>query len=128
MLTANDFTHDCTGDVCAGDTILFEEAVFGGSYRSPKFMGNRTIAAKVLRDSYGRAKQQHTFVMEVIWCEGYDPLRAGTHFRRRGRNVYRQGTKRLPWDDEGQRQGVLAEKHQRGDHARAARHFRKEAA
>lgn len=126
MLTEKDFTRTCTGDVCAGDVILFEEAVFGGSHRSPKFMGNRTIAAKVLRDSYGGGKQQHTFVMEVIWSDGLDPLRAGTQFRRRGRNVYRNGTLRLPWDDEAQRQVALTEKHERGERARAARRLRRE--
>ena len=45
---------DCTGDICLGDTIQFTEAVFGGSYRKPRYLGDRTITAKVVNDSYGR--------------------------------------------------------------------------
>ena len=57
----NEFTINCTGDVCAGDHIRFTEAVFAGSYRKPKFKGERVVEALVVRDSYGEAKQQHTF-------------------------------------------------------------------
>ena len=72
------FPIDCTGDVCAGDVILFTEAVFGGSYRKPRFLGERRIAAKVLKDSYGKDKQQHTFTLEVVASDGYEALEAGT--------------------------------------------------
>ncbi len=30
---------NCTGDACVGDEIAFERAIFGGSFRSPKFIG-----------------------------------------------------------------------------------------
>jgi len=119
------FTYSCTGDVCTGDTIMFEEAVFEGSFRKPRFAGNRKIAAHVLSDSYGEAKQQHTFSLEIIWCRGYDPIAPGKRIRRMGRNVYRNGTKRMPWANEADRGVVLDEKHERGDKARMARDIRK---
>lgn len=115
------FSINCTGDVCAGDTILFTEAVFGGSYQKPKFLGQRRIAARVLKDSYGAATQQHTFSLSVIASEGYDPLPAAATITRKGRNIYRNGTVRLPWPDEIARRAALDEKHNRGDAARARR-------
>lgn len=119
------YTINCTGDVVAGDTILFTEAVFGGSHRKPKYLGERTIAAMVLRESYGAVFQQHTFTIEVIGSTGVEPLREGLRTTRKGRNIYRNGTRRLPWADENARAAAAAEKHERGDEARAARQERK---
>lgn len=121
QITTADFTHDCTGDVCTGDTILFTEAVFGGSHRRPKYLGERRIVARVIGDSYGAERQQHTFTIEVLACEGVQPIEAGTRTTRKGRNVYRNGCRRMPWPDESQRQEALDEKHIRGDAARAER-------
>jgi len=84
-------------------------------------MGERRIFAKVLKDSYGYDKQQHTFSLEVIASDGYEPLAAETKTRRKGRNIYRNGTYRKLWADEGQRGKALSEKHARGDIARAER-------
>lgn len=125
ILPESVFTYPCTGDVCAGDTIVFEEAVFEGSFRKPRFAGDRKIAAHVLKDSYGADKQQHTFSLEIIWCRGHDPIAPGKRIRRKGRNVYRNGTKRMPWANEAERGVSLDEKHQRGDKARVARDIRK---
>ena len=119
------FTIDCTGNACTGDVILFTEAVFGGSFRKPTFMGERRIAARIINDSYGSAKQQHTFTIEVIGSDGPDALTPGTKTTRKGRNVYRNGTKRQPWVNEADRAAALADKHQRGGRARAAREERK---
>ena len=124
-INVNDFPRDCTGDAVTGDTILFTEAVFGGSYRKPKFLGDRRIAARIVGDSYGAEKQQHTFRLEIIDSDGYDPLPAGAHTTRKGRNVYRNGTRRMPWADETARRQAQAEKHGRGDAARARRDARK---
>ena len=115
------FTVNCTGDVCRGDTILFEENVFGFAGGKPKPMGRRTIAARVIRDSYGFVKQQHTFSLEIIACEGAHPIAPGTRTTRKGRNVYRCGTLRQPWPNENDRRAVLDEKHARGDAARRVR-------
>ncbi|MCB9993137.1 MAG: hypothetical protein H6873_05720 [Hyphomicrobiaceae bacterium] len=119
------FTIHCTGDACTGDVILFTEAAFGGSFRKPKFMGERRIAARIVKDSYGSAKQQHTFILEVIESEGYDALAAGTTTTRKGRNIYRNGTTRQPWANEAERKVTIGDKHQRGDAARSAREARK---
>lgn len=121
MIREDEFAIPCAGDVCAGDTILFGESVFGGSYRKPRFLGERRIAARVVRDSYGGAKQQHTFTIEVLASDGYDPLAAGTTTTRKGRNVYRIATWRRPWTDEAARREALDEKHERAAMLRARR-------
>lgn len=124
MINEPDYSIPCTGDVCAGDIILFSEAVFGGSYRKPRFLGERRIAAEVVGDSYGGAKQQHTFSLVVLASDGFDPLSPGARTTRKGRNVYRNGTSRRPWADETARRATLDEKHARGDAAREARRAR----
>ena len=126
MITTTDFTMNCTGDVVTGDEILFTEAVFGGSYRKPKFLGERRVAARVVNDSYGVDRQQHTFTLEILASDGYSPLAAGAKTTRKGRNVYRNGTTRRLWADEAARETARNEKHRRGDFARAAREIRKE--
>ena len=120
------FNIPCTGDVCTGDVILFSEGVFGGSYRNARFLGQRRIAARVINDSYGATKQQHTFTVEILASDGYEPLTVGTMTTRKGRNVYRNGTLRQSWPDESVRNGSLAAKHERGAAARAARGRRRE--
>jgi len=114
-----------TNSVVVGDTIRFTEGVFCGSYRRPKFIGERTITATILRDSYGDEKQQHTFTIKVIDSGGTDALARGKTTRRKGRNVYRNGVTRLEWADENARQAIESEKHGRGAHARKAREIRK---
>lgn len=126
MIDTSPYSIPATGDVCTGDEILFTEAVFGGSHRKPTFLGERRVAARIVKDSYGAAKQQHTFTLEIIASDGVQPLVAGTKTTRKGRNVYRNGTARKPWADEAARREALDEKHGRGDAARSARDSRKE--
>lgn len=114
-----------TGDCCAGDTVLFTEGVFRGSHRSPKFLGERRVAARIIKDSYGADKQQHTFSLEIIESDGVQPLGAGAKTTRKGRNVYRNGAWRQPWPDETLRAAAITEKHARGDGARSARETRR---
>jgi hypothetical protein len=116
-----DLTIDCTGDVVVGDIIQFTEAVFGGSYRRPAFLGDRTIEAQVIADSYGAGRQQHTFTILVVASGGTDPLAPGAKTTRKARNVYRNGTRRAAWADETARRAATGEKHGRGDAARADR-------
>lgn len=125
IFESGSFDIDCTGDACVGDTIKFKEAVFGGSFRKPKFLGDREITAKIIKDSYGADKQQHTFTIEVISSSGSDPLTPGTVTTRKGRNVYKNGTHRIKWDNEADRKKSLDDKHVRGDIARAERDKRK---
>lgn len=115
---------DCTGDVVVGDIIRFDETVWSG-YRSKRALGDRQVIATVVADSYGAAKQQHTFSLEVISSSGCEPLEVGKRVRRKGRNVYRNGTQRQPWLDEGERFAVQRDKHSRGDAARAERDLRR---
>ena len=126
-IDAKAFTIDCTGDAVTGDTVLFEEMVWGGSYRRPTPIGKRRIAARIVKDSYGAAKQQHTFTLEIIASDGTCALTPGTKTTRKGRNVYRNGTRRMVWDDEAAREIAADEKHHRGDFARAIREQRRAA-
>ena len=111
------YSIDCTGDAVVGDDVCFERAMFGGSFRKPKFLGNETVTGKIVRDSYGSAKQQHTFTIE---------LPNGETTQVKGRNLYRNGCRRKPWADEAARALAIQEKHARGDSARRARELRQE--
>jgi len=115
-----------TGDVATGDVIQFTEAVFEGSFSNPAYVGDRNIMAEVLRESYGAVKQQHTFTLRIIKSSGTKPILPGAIVRRKGRNIYRNGTLRLMWADETARDKVLADKHSRGDIARVRRDERRE--
>ncbi len=120
-----DYSIPCTGDVVAGDKIVFDEAVFSGSFKKPKFVRNRKIYAEVIKESYGTAKQQHTFTLMVIESDDAT-IKPGSKILRKGRNIYREGTFRKPWSDESQREIALNEKHTRGDRARAKRDLRRQ--
>jgi len=110
-MSAN-YAIDCTGDAVAGDRVQFTRAVFEGSYRRPVFVENEVIRAEILRDSYGAGRQQHTFTMLS---------EDGITFRIKGRNLYRNGTRRMRWADESKRRAAADEKHNRGDDARHER-------
>jgi len=105
-----------TGDVVVGDQISFQRATFSGSFRNAKFEGFERVDAKIVKDSYGKDKQQHTFTLE---------LPDGTTTKIKGRNIYKEGTWRKPWEDESLRKAATDEKHTRGDIARTARDERK---
>lgn len=108
-------TINCTGDAVVGDQVRFERATFSGSFRNAKFAGFEMVCGKIVRDSYGRDKQQHTFTLA---------LDGGGKLRIKGRNLYANGLFRKPWADESLRHAVADEKHGRGDQARAAREVR----
>ncbi len=107
---------DATGDCVVGDRVAFDRARFGGSYRRPKFAGFERIEAEIVADSYGAEKQQHTFTLRRA---------DGSLLNIKGRNLYANGVWRAPWADENARRAALAEKHARGDAARAARDARR---
>lgn len=113
-----------TDDVVTGDMICWTETVFEGSYRRAKPVGERKVTAIVKRDSYGAAKQQHTFTLEVVDCSGKDPIAIGTTIRRKGRVIYRNGVERCLWWDESNRIIAVGEKHVRADLAREQRWLR----
>ncbi len=114
-----EYSISCAGDCVTGDEVRFERATFSGSFRHPKFDGFERVTGKIVSDSYGDAKQQHTFTLE---------LANGSRLLIKGRNLYSNGVFRKLWSDEGARRDALTEKHTRGDHARAARAERLELA
>ena len=114
------------GDVVVGDEIRWIETVWGGSYRKPIPRGERAVRGYVTRDSYGAAKQQHTFTIYVVGTSGIAAIEPGTKIRRKGRNIYRGKPERLKWPNEADRLAVADEKHTRGDAARADRDQRRE--
>ena len=116
----NEFTINCSGDVCAGDIIMFERDIFTGHYKNAKFSHKQKIIAEVLKDSYGAKKQQHTFTLRIIWDSdnSYDK---DQNIRIKGRVLYRNGVLRRKWYDETNRLNVLEDKHLRGNGARVLR-------
>ncbi|XP_045790249.1 zinc finger CCCH domain-containing protein 62-like [Trifolium pratense] len=123
------FVLNCKGDACTGDVVLFEQNVYemfniaSRSGGGPP-CGKRTVAGRIVKESYGAAKQQHTFTIEVLWSKGEKPLPPLHPLLIKGRNLYRLKTLRQKWEDEGQRQKLLMEKHSRGSVARADREAR----
>ncbi|KAI4355400.1 hypothetical protein L6164_004179 [Bauhinia variegata] len=126
---ASSFVLNCKGDACTGDVVLFEQNVYemfniasrGGGATS---CGKRIVAGRIVRESYGAAKQQHTFTIEVLWSKGEKPLPPLHPLLIKGRNLYRLKTMRQRWDDEGERHKILEEKHSRGSLARESREVR----
>ncbi|KAH0452584.1 hypothetical protein IEQ34_019883 [Dendrobium chrysotoxum] len=123
------FVFNCKGDACLGDVVIFEQNVYdmfsiaSRSATGPP-CGTRTVAGRIVKESYGVAKQQHTFTIEVLWSKGEKPLPPLRQLLIKGRNLYRIKTMRQRWVDEGERLKVLQEKHGRGSHARYSREIR----
>ncbi|XP_059623837.1 zinc finger CCCH domain-containing protein 62-like isoform X2 [Cornus florida] len=122
------FNINCTGDVCRGDVVLFTQKVyekFDKVTRRGRLLGKRTIAGRIVKESYGAAKQQHTFSVEVLWSKGIKKLPPLFPLLVKGRNLYKLKTFRQCWKNEAQRSRVLAEKHKRGAAARLKRAMKK---
>ncbi|TKW35865.1 hypothetical protein SEVIR_2G403500v4 [Setaria viridis] len=116
------FCINCKGDVCRGDAVLFKQKVYEKSgKRHAKCIGKRIVAGKVIKESYGKEKQQHTFTIQVFWSKGVGKLSTLHLLLVKGRNLYRMMTFRQPWANEAERLKVLEEKHSRGDDARRVR-------
>ncbi|KAL3511591.1 hypothetical protein ACH5RR_024308 [Cinchona calisaya] len=126
---ASSFVVNCKGDACTGDIVLFEQNVYemfniaSRSANGPP-CGTRLIAGRIVKESYGAAKQQHTFTIEVLWSKGEKPLPPLHPLLIKGRNLYRLKTVRQKWEDEGERKKILSEKHARGCVARTNREAR----
>ncbi|XP_061352789.1 zinc finger CCCH domain-containing protein 62-like [Gastrolobium bilobum] len=123
------FVLNCKGDACTGDVVLFEQNVYemfnivSRSASGPP-CGKRIVAGRIVKESYGSAKQQHTFTIEVLWSKGEQPLPPLYPLLIKGRNLYRLKTLRQKWKDEEKRLKILMEKHSRGSLARADREGR----
>ncbi|KAK0586560.1 hypothetical protein LWI29_008892 [Acer saccharum] len=123
------FVLNCKGDACTGDVVMFEQNVYemfniASRSASGPPCGKRIVAGRIVKESYGAAKQQHTFTIEVLWSKGEKPLPPLHPLLIKGRNLYRLETRRQRWEDEGERRKVLMEKHARGSHARSDRETR----
>ncbi|RDX84763.1 Zinc finger CCCH domain-containing protein 62, partial [Mucuna pruriens] len=123
------FVLNCKGDACAGDVVLFEQNVYemfniASRSASGPPCGKRIVAGRIVKESYGAAKQQHTFTIEVLWSKGEKPLPPLYPLLIKGRNLYKLKTLRQKWEDEAKRQKILMEKHSRGTVARADREVR----
>lgn len=126
---ASSFVMNCKGDACTGDIVMFEQNVYemfsivSRSANGPP-CGTRIVAGRIVKESYGAAKQQHTFTVEVLWSKGVKPLPPLHPLLIKGRNLYRLKTMRQRWEDESERQKILSEKHARGNAARTNRETR----
>ena len=104
-----EYTIDATGDCCKGDQIEFIRDKFEGVFPKSQWVGQEKIRGIIIKESYGPAKQQHTFtILQENGCK----------IRIKGRNLYRYGVNRKPWISEAERIKVLEEKHKRGAEAR----------
>jgi hypothetical protein len=99
-----DYPEDITGDACVGDEVVFLRGVFGGSFRNPKFLRYEIVEGKIVNDSYGSQRGQHTFTL--LTANGEKTLI-------KGRNLYRNGLFAKPRNEE-ERNEALSEKHERG--------------
>ena len=78
-------------NLVAGMKIEISEPVFAGSFRNPKFLGNRQIIGQIVKESYGSKRGQHTFTIDVESAEGMyaEDVLQKKKIRRKGRNVYK---------------------------------------
>ena len=106
----NEYTIDCTGNCVTGDEIVFEKNIFVGNYPNSKWDGTEIIYGKINKDSYGIAKGQHTFTIELL---------SGEKMRIKGRNLYKYAVKRKPWADEEKRKEALSNKYERSRNAKS---------
>ncbi|KAI4325372.1 hypothetical protein MLD38_030777 [Melastoma candidum] len=122
------FVINCKGDACIGDVVMFEQNVYDQysivSRSATAPCGKRVVVGRIVKESYGARKQQHTFTIEVLWSKGYKPFPPLHPVLIKGRNLYRFRTLRQRWEDEELRQRCLQEKHSRGDVARSDREAR----
>ncbi|CAM0957214.1 unnamed protein product [Alopecurus aequalis] len=123
------FVLNCKGDACRGDVVMFEQNIYRRKKGDPRGLkgrlcGQRTNAGRIIKESYGTAKQQHTFTVEILWSKGYKPWPPLHPLLIKGRNLYKDKTMRQPWSDEQERSRVLQEKHSRGFIARKSREVR----
>ncbi|XP_047072530.1 zinc finger CCCH domain-containing protein 62-like [Lolium rigidum] len=126
---ASSFVLNCKGDACKGDVVVFEQNIYRRKKGDPRgvksrLCGQRTNAGRIIKESYGTAKQQHTFTVEILWSKGYKPWPPLHPLLIKGRNLYKDKTMRQPWPDEQERSRVLQEKHARGFLARKSREVR----
>ncbi|KAJ3673655.1 hypothetical protein LUZ60_005647 [Juncus effusus] len=121
------FIFNCKGDACTGDVVMFTQfcnKLDKKESEKAKVPQTRLVVGRIIRESYGAEKQQHTFTIEVLWSRGKKPLPPLYPLRIKGRNLYKLKTLRQKWENEDERDKVLKEKHDRGHVARVSREIR----
>ncbi len=115
------YSINCTGDACVNDEVLFMQVIWE---RKPinrfgklvnQIVDYKWIEGTIVKDSYGKEKQQHTFTILL-------KKQRGKKILIKGRNLYKVCCFRKPREN---RLNDLLEKHQRGNVARNARYERK---
>lgn len=75
-----------SGDVYAERVLVLIR--FKKVTRHWKILGRRAVAGRLVKESYGSAKQQHTFiVVEVLWSKGVKKLPPLPPLPVKGRNL-----------------------------------------
>lgn len=74
-------------DLTINTKIKLKDAVYIGTYPNASFSHYRNIVGTIIKDSYGRAKGQHTFTILVEESDD-DDIPIGKEIKRKGRNVY----------------------------------------
>ena len=97
---------DCTEPV-TGDTIRFTEGVFSGPHYARRKVGDRTVVARIEKESVGAGSGAVSFSLMVVGGEGSDTLPTGSKITRKAATVSR-GLRRLIWTDESRRDAALA--------------------
>jgi len=84
--------YPLTTNVVVGDSILFKDEVYAGSFKKPIFAGTRWISGTVIKESYGEKTAQHTFTIEITGCVGVnaDEVLSKKSLMRKGRNLYKE--------------------------------------
>ncbi|KAI3992040.1 hypothetical protein MKX01_014931 [Papaver californicum] len=65
-----------------------------------RLCGTRTVAGCIVKEIYGSAKQQHTFMIEVLWSKRERPLPPLHYLITKRRNLYKLKTMRQLRTDE----------------------------
>lgn len=111
---------NCTGDAVTGDKIAFvkrhwEKIRTHKGKKINAIVDYEIVEGEIIKDSYGAAKQQHTFTIL---------LDDGDKMLIKGRNLYAVGVWRKEWKNENERELAAIEKHRRGNQARSDRRIR----
>nr|XP_043615497.1 uncharacterized protein LOC122587402 isoform X2 [Erigeron canadensis] len=108
LYARSSFSINCMGDACIGDVVLFNK----NKIKRKKTTGTKAIVAgRIVGENYGASEKQDTFMIEVLWTEGYLKLSPLSTLQVKAWDLYRPETFRQPWKDEQKRSEVLRRKH-----------------
>ena len=77
-------------NLTTGTKIKLTESVYTGSWKHPRYVGDRTILGTIVKDSYGAKRGQHTFTVQVEESTGVDAPDVGKKICRKGRTLYKK--------------------------------------